>query len=268
MKVAAFQFHASKSIKSNLEAIKRGVEKASSQNIRFLITQECALCGYPPVEIDSVSTIDFELLENAIAEIRCLSEKYDMYIGAGTLKKIDENYYNAIEILSPDKKPLLPYYERALWGWDLENFSPGNYPGIYCIDGIHFGIRICYEVRFPEYFRELFKNEVTIILVSFCDLADEENINRYEIIKGHLITRAVENTAYVVSVNGMAKFQTAPTAIIDPDGNVLGIAPQNEEALVCFEYYGINKNFGITGRMKTSKEILGRSSESCKNEGE
>ncbi len=43
MKLAAFQFRGSGNIEENLLAIQRGILKASEQNVRFLLTQECAL---------------------------------------------------------------------------------------------------------------------------------------------------------------------------------------------------------------------------------
>lgn len=46
------------------------------------------------------------------------------------------------------------YDKRALWGWDKDNFTPGEGGGIIEYGDIKIGIRICFEVRFPEYFRE------------------------------------------------------------------------------------------------------------------
>jgi omega-amidase len=257
MKIATFQFCGSHRIENNYDALKRGIEQASRENIRFLLTQECALCGYPPVETKSVTVIDFHLLEHATAEIKKLARHHQMYIGLGTIIPRSGKYTNSIVVLSPNEQTFLAYDKRALWGWDRDNFIPGTHPGVYAIDGIRIGLRICYEIRFPEYFRELFKAQVQIACVSLCDNSDADDPERYEILKSHFVTRAIENTLFVISSNTISKRQTAPTAIINPDGKILRIAPQHEEDLLSVEVDGIQPTFGRNGRIRHSKELLG-----------
>jgi len=255
MKIAAFQFQGSKDVRKNLLAIERGLEKASKENVRFLLTQECAICGYPPVETDKVSSIDFEMVAKAIDRIKELAAKNNMYIGLGTIIPDNGKYFNSIALVSPHQENLVSYSKRALWGWDAENFTQGGGSGIYTIDKLKIGIRICYEVRFPEYFRELFKENVQIAFVSFCDISSKPDSERYEIIKSHLVTRAVENAMWVIFVNSISKHQTAPTCLIDPDGNVLEVAPKDREYLLKFNLVNPESNFGREGRIKHSKEL-------------
>jgi len=257
MKVAAFQFHGSDNVKENLLAIERGIIKGAKENVRFLMTQECALCGYPPVERDKVSSIDFEMVADAIERIKELAVQNQMYIGLGTIIPDNGKFFDSIALVSPHQENLASYSKRALWGWDAENFTRGISNGIYTIDDLKIGIRICYEIRFPEYFRELFKKSVQVSFVSFCDISSEPDPGRYEIIKSHLVTRAVENAMYVISVNSIAKHQTAPTCLTDPDGNVLTVAPKDREYLLTFDLVNQETNFGRDGRMKHSKELTG-----------
>jgi omega-amidase len=259
MKIAAFQFEGSDDIEKNLRAVKRGIAKAAEGNVRVLITQECALCGYPPIEIEKVAKINFRQAEQATRQIAQLAGKHQMYIGLGTiLPDRDQNSYtNSILLISPDQEKYPVYHKRALWGWDRGNFTPGHEQGVYTIDQVKLGFRICFEVRFPEYFRELFRENVEIACVSFCDVEKEPNPERYELLKSHLMTRAVENAMYVLSVNSIWGHQTAPTCLISPDGEILESAPVNEEYLLTFEYEAPPSNFGRDGRIQHSKELLG-----------
>lgn len=257
MKIAAFQFKGSDNIEENFLAIERGIIKASEQKVRVMMTQECALCGYPPIETEKVRRIDFHQVEKATEQISQLAIKHQMYIGLGTIIPDEDSYTNSIVLLSPHREKQFAYHKRALWGWDRENFRPGHERGICTIDKVKVGLRICYEVRFPEYFRELFREKVDIACVSFCDVAKEPNPHRYELIKSHLMTRAVENAMYVISVNSLSGYQTAPTCVINPDGVVLESAPLNEEYLLTFKYDRLESNFGRDGRIHHSRELLG-----------
>lgn len=257
MRIAAFQFSGSDNIENNVLAIKRGIVKASEQKVRLMITQECALCGYPPIETENVAQIDFQQVATATAQLSHLAIEHQIYIGLGTIIPCKDSYTNSIVLLSPHREKQFAYHKRALWGWDRENFRPGDERGIYTIDGMKVGLRICYEVRFPEYFRELFREKVDLACVSFCDVGKESNPNRYELIKAHLMTRAVENAMYVISANSISGYQTAPTCLINPDGIVLESAPLNEEYLLTFEYKSLTSNFGRDGRIHHSRELLG-----------
>jgi predicted amidohydrolase len=256
MKIAAFQFKGSGSIADNFTAIRRGILSAAEQNVRFLLTQECALCGYPPIETKAVTKIDFDELAEAELELAHLAVQQSMFVALGTILRDGGAYHNAIRLLSPSGTSLPPYSKRALWGWDRENFTPGSAMGIYTIDSIRVGVRICFEVRFPEYFRELFREHVDLACVSFCDVSPEPNPVRYELIQAHLMTRAVENALFVLSANSMSGHSSAPTCLIDPDGAVLSIAPPNQEHLLTFDYQKPDANFGREGRIRLSRELL------------
>jgi omega-amidase len=94
---------------------------------------------------------------------------------------------------------------------------------------------------------------VDIALVSFCDVSEKENKSRYNTIQAHLITRAVENSMYLLSANSISKNQTAPTCLINPDGKVLQTAPGDEEYLLWFDYEKEEPNFGRKGRIEKLK---------------
>jgi omega-amidase len=257
IKIGAFQFSPCNDIGKNLEAIKRGIELASEKNVRLLLTQECALCGYPPVEIPSVDSINQIDQQEALKEISLLSQKYNMFIALGIVSFIDNCVYNSVQLISPENTEYNSYNKRALWGWDKDNFTQGNEIGVYIIDGINVGIRICFEVRFPEYFRELFRNKVDLCLISFTDIGKPEQKGKLNIIQSHLISRATENVMYVLSANSISQYQLAPTCLINPDGIILEMAPLNQESLITREIEILPPDFGQEGRISNSKILQG-----------
>ena len=56
--------------------------------------------------------------------------------------------------------------------------------------------RICYEIRFPEYFRELYVENTDLNVILFYDVSDRDNADRYDLIRAHVRMRAVENVCH------------------------------------------------------------------------
>lgn len=247
MRIGAYQFAVVLNITDNFHAVCRGIEAAAKQNIRLLVFPECALTGYPPRDIKSAVDVNFEELNVAYQEIKKMSEKYDMYILVGTITKEQNKYYNSARLISPDKTTE-DYHKRALWGWDKDNFTIGNKEGIFEIDGIKIGVRICFEVRFPEYFRELYRENTALNIILFYDVADSDDSERYALIKSHIRTRAVENVTYTMSVNSIRPYQTAPTGIFDKTGRTIDELERNKENLLIYNFENIADDFGEKGR--------------------
>ncbi len=247
MKIGAFQFAGSGDMEYNFAKISEGIRQAAGADVRFLAFHECALTGYPPLEV-SMECIDFEAAEKYCAQVQTFAVKYRMYIALGCAVRRGGRIFNSVRVFSPRGGELPAYDKRALWGWDRENFYEGGSDGIYDIDGLRIGIRICFEVRFPEYFRELYRQGADLGVVCFCDISETENADRYELIKAHLRTRAVENVMPVLAVNDAGPFQTAPTAFFDRDGKVFAECRRNETELLVWEVEKLPDTFGQAGR--------------------
>jgi predicted amidohydrolase len=258
MKIGVFQFSATDDLNKNHTKIVSAITKAAEKQVRLLVFQECATCGYPPIERANVEDIDFISLEKNFKELYRLASEHNMYIAIGTITKRDGEYFNSIQLINPDGELLGTYDKRALWGWDttLSNFNRGSDKGIYVIDGINIGFRICFEIRFPEYFRELYMENTKLCFVIFNDIESTENQNRYDLIKAHLQTRAVENIMTIVSVNSISKCQTAPTAVINHNGEVVLEAPKNQEYLLVYDYSVPEITFGMEGRSANNDILL------------
>lgn len=261
MKFGAYQFCGSGNISQNFEHICQGIRQAAQQQVRFLLFHECALTGYPPLHT-ALSDIDFAYAERCLQQISALAKENAMYLAVGSVTRQPSgpcgNFacHNSILVFSPQGTALTPYHKRALWGWDREHFTEGENDGIYQIDHLRVGIRVCFEVRFPEFFRELYKANADLCAISFCDISKQENSWRYQLITGHLQTRAVENVMPVLSVNDSAFFQTAPTAAIDIHGEVEQCLSSAEEGLLLYEYEPQEAQFGELGRRFINDRLL------------
>lgn len=254
MKLAAYQFGVTGDMHRNMNIICKAVELAAQQKAELIIFPECAITGYPPRDIDKADNIDRAAVETALDELQRLSDSFGISIIAGTVI-YDEQYYNRAYVFIPGQSPSW-YGKRALYGWDEDNFVPGKEIGIFKIGECTVGVRICFEVRFPEYFRELYREHTDLNIVLFFDAADSDDTERYNLIRSHLLTRAVENVTPFLSVNAITSFQTAPTCFVDPSGRVLAELKRNTEGLLIYDYEKSEPDFGEKGRLRYSDALV------------
>lgn len=254
MRIGAYQFAVSDDIQTNLTAVRNAVFRAAKEKVRLLVLPECALTGYPHADINKPENMDRAALEAAHSEIRQLCDRFDMFIIVGTITSRGGSYRNSAMVFSPSA-PVQTYDKRALWGWDSDNFSAGDDDGVFSVDGLKIGVRICYEVRFPEYFRELYRAKTDLNVILFHDVSEADSPERMQTITAHILTRAVENVTYTLSVNSCADFQTAPTALFDRSGRKLCETACGVERLMVYDFEPAEPDFGENGR-RTYSDIL------------
>jgi len=107
-----------------------------------------------------------------------------------------------------------------------------------------------------EAIQELQKLADELDIVLFYDVADKEDESRYQMIKGHLITRAVENVTPVLSVNAICPKQTAPTCFVNASGAICKELEENVEGMLIYDFEKQELNFGELGRKRYSDQLL------------
>lgn len=255
MKLGLYPFASGGSISENLAHIACGTALAAKQGVELLVFHECALCGYPPLEVD-IERITPAGISTGLEQVAALAKKYAMHIAVGTVRYEGDCRYNSIAVFSP-AGTLLGYYDKqALWGWDCDHFSRGTQLGVFDICDVKVGFRICFDVRFPEPFRQLYKTGADLCVVCFSDTATTPDDGRYRLIAAHLQTRAVENILPVAAVNSLSACQTAPVCVIAADGTVLLEAQKNTETLLTWDFAPAEDLFGNRGRRINSDYFL------------
>ena len=154
MRIGAYQFSVTGDVNSNFSKIKYAVNEAKEKQIDLLVFPECALTGYPPRDFKSSAEVNFAKLDIIYNELQQSCNLLDINVIVGTITQENDRYYNTALFFSPFGERQ-SYKKRALWGWDKDNFEIGNDEGVFQVGDWKIGIRICFEIRFPEYFREL-----------------------------------------------------------------------------------------------------------------
>ncbi|MFB6082038.1 MAG: nitrilase-related carbon-nitrogen hydrolase [Halanaeroarchaeum sp.] len=135
----------------------------------------------------------------------------------------DDGLANTTVLFDRDGERLATYRKRHLFGYESEEAQrlvPGQSLGIADFEGFTVGMTTCYDLRFPELYRELVDEGVTLVIVP--------SAWPYPRVE-HWLTlpraRAIENLAYVATVNGSGAFDDATllgrSTVFDPWGTTL-----------------------------------------------
>ena len=111
---------------------------------------------------------------------------------------------------------------------ETEDTIPGTELGLTELDGIKIGIGICFDVRFPEYFRELIKHGVQVIF-----LPSHFRKNTGERAWDVLVNaRAIENQVYFCACNQTGDGLCGKTKIVSFDGEIIRQLGEEEGIIV------------------------------------
>ena len=106
----------------------------------------------------------------------------------------------------------------------------GETNGIFELDGVKMGVGICFDLRYPEYFRELTKEGAEVVfLPSHFRTATGE-------IAWNVLSRAraIENQIYFCACNQTGEGNCANTQVISYDGKVMENI-EKEEGVITVE---------------------------------
>ena len=255
MRIACCPFASGPDMEENLRHIRAGIRTAAENGARLACFHECALTGYPPIE-SRIENIHAEACAAGIRAVQEMAREHGLFVLLGTVMYVGSKRHNSALVLDDTGTAICRYDKQALWGWDEETFAPGNGGGIFTIDGVKIGIRICFDVRFPELFRPLFAQGADLCVLPFSDTAQTPDPERRAILTGHLRTRAAENVMQIISVNSLSRHPTVPTAWFDQNGRLLREA-EGKEILLC-DVTVPKEDFGMRGRRINAQKFLSR----------
>lgn len=167
--------------------------------------------------------------------LRKMASKKNTAIVGSLLYKEQEKFHNSIVWMQADKS-FSTYHKRHVFyfGDESEQTSKGEKKEIIEYKGWKFCPQICYDLRFPVWSRNNYKDGVFEYDVLFY-LANWPDKRRSH-WKQLLIARAIENQSYVIGVNRIGKDKkninyTGDTMVVSPEGKVLYQAEENVESI-------------------------------------
>jgi predicted amidohydrolase len=128
---------------------------------------------------------------------------------------------------------LAVYRKHHLFGYEsaeAELLVPGESLAVADFEGFTVGMTTCYDLRFPELYRDLAEQGATLVLVP--SAWPYPRVEHWQLLPR---ARAVENQLYVATCNGSGSFEDAElcgrSTVYDPWGTVLA-SSDDDPALV------------------------------------
>lgn len=195
-------------------------------------------------------------------------EKNANIIGGSFITKDKQgNFFNTCPVINRKGKLVCTYNKNHLYSYygssEGSTISKGISPVMVELDGIKYGLTICYDIRFPEIYRA-YRKASADILINCAAWANTKPIPWEMMTK----SRAIENQTYMIAVNQYGEmenneFNLGHSRIIDYNGNVLSEILDGEgiihSTLKLKEMHNFREKCTILNDIRESYEVV------CKN---
>ena len=250
IRVASCQFPVSAKIGENAWWIMEQMQIARDSGARVVHFPECALSGYPGVDLESLEDFDWEDLIIRTDSIMELAKELKLWVILGSIHALGEGFkpMNSLYVIDPSGRIVERYDKRFCTAGDLEHFSAGDHFPVIDICGIRCGLLICFDVRFPELYREYKKLGVDMIFQSFYNARQKPGGIHPRIMPVTAQARAATNHVYMSLTNSSSP-SSWPCHLITPDGLIQGMLEPDLPGVLISEidlseqYYDASREF-------------------------
>ena len=231
MKVACIQLSSGENYNINFKQIISYINQAIKNKSDLIITPETS----------SIITSNKKILFNntyrmnkdpLIKEIKKISKKNKQWILIGSLPIKDKNKYRNRSIMIGPKGNIVAYYDKIkMFDVKLQNkekhqesktYKPGKKLVAVNLPWGKIGLTICFDLRFPEIYRNLSKKNLHFISVPSAFTKITGKKHWLNLLKA----RAIENFCYIFAPNQTGKNNKkretfGHSTIISPDGKII-----------------------------------------------
>ncbi|HET9637036.1 MAG TPA: nitrilase-related carbon-nitrogen hydrolase [Gemmatimonadaceae bacterium] len=153
-------------------------------------------------------------------QVSGIAAEHELWILAGiSVRKPDGRFVNTAMLFSPRGEATATYEKQRLFVYANENeiYSSGEQQSIVEINEVRAGVLICFDLRFPELFREIAPDVDAFFLIANWPQSRQHH---WDVLTR---ARAIENQCYMVAVNrtgeGGGLQYAGGSVAYDPSGN-------------------------------------------------
>lgn len=230
LKIAAFQFNLVwENVAANLENIDR-LLAAMPPDIDIVFLPEMFSTGFTMNADKVAEPMDGETMN----WLKSRASNYNAAICGSLVIHEDLKFFNRLVFVEPSGK--VSYYDKRhlfTMGGEEKPYTRGERRLVLDYLGWRICLLICYDLRFPVWARNLKDYD---LLVYSANWPEQRSLVWNTLLKA----RAIENQSYVVGVNrvgadGNKISYSGQTQVIDAKGQVIALAEDYSEEIVCAE---------------------------------
>jgi nitrilase len=240
--IAAIQMVSAPEVAPNLDAARRLIGEAAAGGASVVVLPEffCLLGRKDTDKVDAKEPAGDGPIQRFLAES---AREHGVWLIGGTVPIATDEHRrirNACLVHRPDGTLAARYDKVHLFGLkrgedrfdESATIQPARTPVVCDVAGPdgapwRVGLSVCYDLRFPEYYRALGTVDLIVVPSAFTHVTGQAH---WEVL---LRARAIENQCYVLAPaqggrhdNGRRTW--GHTMLIDPWGEVLGCLPEGE----------------------------------------
>jgi predicted amidohydrolase len=234
--LATCQFPVSDNVTANGEWVRKQMRQAAAQDADLVHFSECALSGYAGVEFKTFESFDWDQQRAEMRSILQLADELDQWVVLGSAHQLtgDHKPHNSLYLINPEGKLVDRYDKRFCTSGDLHHYTAGNHFVVFDVAGVRCGLLICYDIRFPELYREYKKRGVQLMLHSFHNARMDHGMIHPMIMPVSGQVRAATNAMFV-SLNNSSVPESWPSLLITPDGRIVQRLVLNQPGIMVHE---------------------------------
>jgi len=211
LKIAVVQFAVKEFCpEHNLQRAEKFIKKASASKAQIIVFPEDFVTG--PIEKKK----QFADTDNRYrSHFQVLAKKYKIDIVAGSIveKESSGQYHNITYYIDAKGEVKGKYQKNNLWHTEKGHFTPGTEATICNTRYGKIGLTICWDLAYPEIYREMFKKGVDIVISPsyWCygdagkGLKHDKN-SEINLVDAFCVSRAIESEVIFVYCNTAEKF--------------------------------------------------------------
>jgi predicted amidohydrolase len=234
LKIATCQFAVGASIAQNARSIRRFMHRARKANAEIVHFSECALSGYAGTDLAGFDAYDWDLLRQETLKIMDMAAHLKLWVVLGSTHPLTppNKPHNSLYLISPEGKIVDRYDKRFATPGDLDFYTPGDRFVTFTLNGVVCSLLICFDLRFPELYRELYRQGVQCVFQSFYNARQRGPSVHTHIMRQTMQCHAATNHFWVSMTNSSGRFSPYPSCFIQPDGVIAAQLKPNRPGMM------------------------------------
>ena len=251
IKVASCQFAVGSDVGVNAEHVRRFIAEAADGGADVVHFPECALSGYAGIDHPNLEGFDWENLREETRSIMEVAAANKIRVVLGSMHELSppNKPFNSLYLIGDDGQIQGRYDKRFCTDMDFDHYSSGDRFVVFEINGVKCALLICFDLRFPEVYRAIYKLGVQCVFQSFYNARQQGPSVHTDIMRQTMQCRAATNYMWVSMTNSSGWFCPYPSCFIRPDGRIVEQLEDHSVAMminnvdVSEEYYDPSRRY-------------------------